>query len=73
MIASFSRSRQENLEADLGRIAARIGIDTALALPRAKGSTRSDRRPAKEILTAEQKAMICERHRRTFDPMGYEP
>ncbi len=65
--------RQENLEADLHRVADKLGLKLPPALPKAKGSFRTDRRSAHEILTPAQKKIIYDRHRRTFDLLGYEP
>jgi hypothetical protein len=65
--------RQENLIDDLKRTAGKLGFEIPEALPRAKSKYRSDRRPAREILTDEQKQRIYERHRRTFELLNYEP
>ena len=65
--------RQENLEADLRRVADRLGITLPPAIPKAKGAFRTDRRSAHDILTTAQKKIIYDRHRRTFDLLGYEP
>lgn len=65
--------RQENLEADLSRIAGKLGLQLPPKLTRAKGQYRTDRRSAHEILSPAQKAVIYERHRNTFDLLGYEP
>ncbi|MEP0325055.1 hypothetical protein [Bauldia litoralis] len=65
--------RQETLEADLARLAEKFGLELPPRLPKAKGAFRTDRRPAHEILSPAQKAVIYERHRKTFDLLGYEP
>ena len=64
--------RLENLQADLALIGQRIGIAVPAELPRLKSRTRVDRRPAKEILTDEQKLIIFERCREEFEILGYE-
>lgn len=63
--------RHETLAADLERVCVRLGV-AAPPLQRAKASHRSDRRPAREILSAGQKELILQRHRRTFELLGYE-
>lgn len=65
--------RYERLEQELGEVVARLGLRPPEALPRIKGAYRADRRPAREILTEEQRAVIHERCRDEFDFMGYEP
>jgi hypothetical protein len=64
--------RQENLLADLKRVGERLGLPIPDELPRHKGGFRSDHRPAREILTAEQKEIIYEKCRPEFDLFGYE-
>jgi hypothetical protein len=41
-------------------------------LPRLKSKSRVDSRPAKEILTEEQKQIVFERCRQEFEILGYE-
>jgi len=65
--------RLEALEADLKAVADRLGLSLPAALPWAKGSFRTDRRPAREILSERQKRAIFERQRETFSLLGYEP
>jgi hypothetical protein len=64
--------RQETLEADLKRIAERLEIDLP---PASSGKTahRQDRRSAREILSAAQKAIVYQKCRREFALLGYEP
>jgi hypothetical protein len=64
--------RQENLSEDLARIGSRLGIVVPAKLPQMKSRTRVDRRPAKEILTDEQKQIVFERCREEFEILGYE-
>lgn len=63
----------ENLEADLQRVGQRIGISIPNPLPRMKSVSRRDKRPAREILSDEQKAEICRVCKVEFDLLGYEP
>jgi hypothetical protein len=65
--------RQETLADDMAEVARTIGIGPVGDLPRAKGDLRSDRRPAREILTREQRRIVYQRARRVFDACGYEP
>jgi hypothetical protein len=64
--------RQETLRADLGRIGARLGIPIPNELPQKKTASRVDRRPAREILTDEQKAIVYERCAQEFEILGWE-
>jgi hypothetical protein len=64
--------RQENLKADLDRVGARLGIPIPDELPQMKTRTRTDRRPAREILTDAQKAIVYERCAKEFELLGYE-
>lgn len=65
--------RQENLHDDLKRLGAKLGLAIPDELPRGKGNHRTDRRPAREILTEEQKAIVREFCKTEFDLLGYEP
>lgn len=65
--------RLESLEADLKTVAGELGLTLPATLPSAKGSYRTDGRPAREILSARQKSAIFERQKQTFEFMGYEP
>jgi hypothetical protein len=65
--------RTENLDADLRRVGKRLGIPIPEQLARSKGSIRSDRRPAREILSEEQKRLIRHHCRREFELLGWEP
>jgi hypothetical protein len=64
--------RQENLKADLDRIGVRLGIPIPDELPQKKIVTRVDRRPAREILSDEQKAIVYERCAKEFEILGWE-
>lgn len=65
--------RHERLEEELREVADRLGLPLALPLPRVKGEFRADRRPAREVLSDDQKQAIYQRCRFEFDFMGYEP
>jgi hypothetical protein len=64
--------RTENLHEDLRRVGKRIGIPIPDQLVRAKGTQRTDRRPAHEILTQEQKDIIADVCKREFELLGYQ-
>jgi hypothetical protein len=63
---------QEKLKEDLDRVGARLGIPIPDELPQMKTRTRTDRRPAHEILTDAQKAIVYERCAKEFELLGYE-
>ena len=63
----------ENLDTDLRRVAEKIGVSLPAQLPRMKSNTRRDPRPAREILSQEQKDHIYRVCKREFDLLGYEP
>ena len=65
--------RQERLKDDLERIGMRLGIPIPAVLPNLKSRTRKDRRPAREILTAEQRRIVQETCLKEFELLGYEP
>jgi hypothetical protein len=64
--------RQESLQEDLGRMGMRLGIAIPAELPRLKSRTRTDPRPAREILSREQKDIVFARCRREFEILGYD-
>jgi hypothetical protein len=64
--------RQEFLESDLSSVADKLGLSIPLPMPRAKSAFRSDRRPAHDILSQDQKDRIYRSCRATFEMMGYE-
>lgn len=63
--------RYENLQGDLEAVCRRLGIPFDQWLPRAKGQYRQDRRPAVEVYTAEQAALVSERFARENELLGY--
>jgi hypothetical protein len=65
--------RQEALSEAVEDICRTIGVTGDIALARAKGSHRKDRRPARDILTDDQKRAIRKRSAFSFDVLGYEP
>ncbi|MFL5236024.1 MAG: hypothetical protein ACJ8EL_00170 [Rhizomicrobium sp.] len=65
--------RHESLERDLRHVAARLGLAVPDELPRSKGSFRLDPRPAREILSEEQRNTIFQKCLREFELLGYEP
>jgi hypothetical protein len=64
--------RQENLQADMKRIGERLGIPIPDELPRRKATYRLDPRPAREVLSQEQKDIIYKCCREEFELLGYE-
>ncbi len=66
--------RYEHLTDDLRRIEPSLGDDVDLIskMHKVNAQHRLDRRPAKEILTREQKKIVQETCREEFDLMGYE-
>ena len=65
--------RQETLESDLRRIGGKLGFPVPDELPDAKTVHRSDRRSARDILSADQRQAIYEARKPEFDYFGYEP
>ena len=64
--------RYENLAEDLPVVEKAIGsVDLQSKLHRVNAQHRSDRRPAAEVLTPEQKKAVQETCREEFDLMGY--
>lgn len=63
----------EQLHERLAAIADKLGTTLPATLPRAKGRFRRDRRPAAEILTAEQKERIYHDTKPEFDLLGFQP
>jgi len=72
VIAADFVVRFERLTDDLREVERRLAIDIVSRVPDAKSSFRSDRRPAKEILSERQKSIIRERCRDEFNLFGYE-
>lgn len=59
--------------AKLQELASRLGVMLPAEPPRAKSRFRKDQRPAREILSAEQRAAIRHDARFEFDLMNYRP
>lgn len=57
----------------LADLAQRLGQPTPPRPPRAKSAYRKDRRPAADVLTADQKRRIAEDARIEFELLGFEP
>jgi len=64
--------RLETLATDLQRIGKRLGIPIPVDLPRERSDSRADRRPAREILSDQQKEVVWNYCRREFEILGYE-
>jgi len=64
--------RHETLETDLARVGKHLGFPIPSFIPQLKGQTRDDRRPAREILSDDQKEIVYLRCREEFEILGYE-
>ena len=64
--------RQELLQQDLKRVGTQLGFSVPEELIRTKTRSRKDTRPAREILSDEQKAIVYEFCRPEFELLGYE-
>ncbi len=65
--------RYEQMDKDVPQVEKAIGgLPILPRLPRANAHQRKDRRPAREVLTAEQKAQVQEVCREEFELLGYE-
>jgi Sulfotransferase family len=65
--------RHETLQEDFKRIGAQLGITIPDELPQKKAAHRTDRRPARDILSEEQKRIVFAKCREEFELLGYEP
>ncbi|MBV8799185.1 MAG: hypothetical protein JO208_05180 [Alphaproteobacteria bacterium] len=65
--------RHETLVEDLRRIGERIGVAVPAELPRKRTGFRTDRRPAAEVLSDEQKQQVFRTCREEFELLGYAP
>jgi len=63
--------RYENLQSDLDAVCLRLGLPV-LTLPFRRSHTRKDRRPARDVLTAAQRAFIAQACREEFELFGWE-
>ena len=64
--------RLETMEEDIRRVGARIGVPVPDELPRKRQTERDDPRPARVILSAEQRDIVYEKCRPEFELHGYE-
>ena len=64
--------RYESLPTELEMLSERLGVDVALPEYRAKGATRQDRRPTREVLSAASIDRIRRARRRDIDVLGYD-
>jgi hypothetical protein len=66
--------RYERLEQDIQHVERTLGgLDIFARMPGAKNGYRQDRRPAREVLSDRQKAIVQKRCREEFELMGYKP
>jgi hypothetical protein len=61
----------ETLDADMQRIGARLCIPLPEKMPRRRETPRDDPRPAREVLTQEQRDIVYEHCRPEFELLGY--
>ena len=66
--------RYEDMEEALGQISRRLDLARPLTLPdqRAKGTSRTDRRPYRDVLTEEERDLIADLCAREIRLLGYE-
>ena len=62
----------ETLHEDMRRIGARLGIPLPDKMPWRRDTPRTDPRPAREVLTLEQRDIVYEHCRPEFELLGYE-
>lgn len=62
----------ESFQSDLKRICDRFGIPVPEEMPRRRGKSRTDRRPAREVLSQEQRDIVYDFCRPEFEFLGYE-
>ena len=65
--------RYEDMWERLAGLGQRLGHSIPDAPPRAKGAHRRDRRPAREMLSADQRRQIARDAAVEFELLGYEP
>jgi hypothetical protein len=65
--------RTESLLADLKRLGEKLGFPVPDKLLSAKTRSRADRRPAREILSAEQRKVVQKFCKKEFELLGWEP
>jgi hypothetical protein len=65
--------RYEHLRSDLLELEQRFGLTLLEKLPFTKHTSRTDRTPAHEVLTREQRQKCYERNRLEFELFGYDP
>lgn len=63
----------ETMTEDLATLSNRAGIGLATHMTNAKGSYRSDRKPASDTLSPEQKKRLYRRDQQIFKDYGYAP
>ena len=64
--------RFESLSEEVARLSDELGRESSMELIRAKGDTRKDRRPYREVLGSEERAIIGSRCAREIELLGYE-
>jgi hypothetical protein len=62
----------ERMQADLATLSDRLGFDVAAHYPQTKHRFRSERKPARELLSDETRDLIYENCRVEFEALGFE-
>lgn len=62
----------ERMQEDLATLGDRLGFDVAAHYPRTKHKFRSERKPARELLSDDVKELIYENCRVEFEALGFE-
>ncbi|HEX3943227.1 MAG TPA: hypothetical protein VHW69_03985 [Rhizomicrobium sp.] len=64
--------RLESIETDIRRVGERVGFPVPKVVPVRRATERDDKRPAREILSAQQRDIVFEHCRPEFELLGYE-
>jgi hypothetical protein len=64
--------RLESIETDIRRVGQRVGFPVPDVVPVRRATERGDKRPARDVLSAEQRDIVFEHCRPEFELLGYE-
>jgi len=64
--------RLESIETDIRRVGMRVGFPVPDVVPVRRATERNDKRPAREILSVQQRDIVFEHCRPEFELLGYE-
>lgn len=70
VVADFV-GRYEHLLADFEKVLRHVGIAEPVELPRLKAGARTDKRPYREVINPEQRALIAQRCQTEIQLLGY--